>query len=53
LLDVLPEVEDEASEYEADRHDEPGVVVMGGMGGPPIPVPTETFDPEPHRKPRD
>ncbi|HEY7030945.1 MAG TPA: zinc-ribbon domain-containing protein [Thermomicrobiales bacterium] len=53
-LEGTPEAEDEPRRYEAGSEgDEPGVVIMGGMGGPPIPVPTETIDPEFDRAPRD
>jgi hypothetical protein len=53
-LEGTPETEDEARRYEAGGGDEdPGVVVMGGMGGMPIPVPTETIDPALDQPPRD
>lgn len=53
VLGGTPEVEDEARRYEQPAEEEPGVVVMGGMGGMPIPVPTEAIDPELDRAPRD
>lgn len=53
-LEGTPEAEDEARRYETVRGDgTPGVVVMGGMGGPPIPVPAETIDPELDQATRD
>jgi hypothetical protein len=52
-LNETPEAEDGLKLHEAgDATDAPGVVLMGGMGGPPIPVPTERIDPEPDRPPR-
>lgn len=53
-LDETLEAEDEPRSYEPEGAVErPGVVLMGGMGGPPIPVPTETIAPEPGAVPRD
>ena len=53
-LDETPESVDEPRHYEPEGADDtPGVVLMGGMGGPPIQVPTDTIDPEPDQPPRD
>ena len=49
-----PEAEDEPRSYEPEGEvGSPGVVLMGGMGGPPIPVPLETVEPDPGQSPRD
>ena len=54
VLDETPEAPDELRRYEGSgAEDVPGVVVAGGMGGPPIPVPTDRIDPTPDRSPRD
>jgi hypothetical protein len=53
-LDETLEAEDEPRTYEPEGAvDRPGAVLMGGMGGPPIPVPAETIDPELNRASRD
>jgi zinc-ribbon domain len=53
-LEESPETEDEPRQYEpGGAADSPGVVLMGGFGGAPIPVPTETIMPEPDQPPRD
>jgi len=54
VLEGTPEAEDEMRRYEEGAEVErPGVVLMGGFGGAPIPVPTEMIDPEPDQPPRD
>ena len=46
--------EDDPRRYDVGgAEDTPGVVLTGGLGGPPMPVPTEPIDPDPDRPPRD
>jgi hypothetical protein len=53
VLDGTPEAEDEPRHYEPEGRDAaPEVVVMGGLGGAPIPVPAETLDLDPDLNPR-
>jgi uncharacterized OB-fold protein len=52
-LEGTPEAKDEARRYEAAPEPEtPEVVVMGGLGGAPIPVPAERIDLDPDAPPR-
>jgi hypothetical protein len=54
VLDETPEDLDDPRRYDAGgAEDTPEVVVMGGMGGAPIPVPGESLAPEPDQPPRD
>jgi uncharacterized OB-fold protein len=53
-LEGTPEAPDELRRYEEGAEEErPGVVLMGGFGGAPIPVPTQVIDPKPDRPPPD
>ncbi|HKG27216.1 MAG TPA: zinc-ribbon domain-containing protein [Thermomicrobiales bacterium] len=46
-LEETPEGEDEIRREESGREDVlPEVVIMGGMGGAPIPVPSESVAPD-------
>jgi hypothetical protein len=47
VLAGTPEAEDEPRRYEPEGQDStPETVIMGGAGGAPIPVPTDTLDPD-------
>ena len=53
VLGETPEDLDEPRRYEAGGNEEtPETVIMGGMGGAPITLPTESPDPDPDRPPR-
>jgi hypothetical protein len=54
VLEGTPEAEDEPRQYDSGGAiDTPDVVVMGGMGGAPIAVPTESLALDPDPRPRD
>jgi hypothetical protein len=54
ILEGTPEAEDELRHYEPEgQRDPPDLVVMGGPGGSPSPVPAETLDLDPDLQPRD
>lgn len=54
LLDRAPEALDDPAQYDTGAAGEgPDAVVMGGMGGAPIPVPAKSLEPDSNRPPRD